>query len=94
VSRPAPRRPDHHALRLAGYTVGGVGVAALGCGVAFALLADKTARDLNQVDATGGVFDPGKDSAYHTYRNVEAISFGVGGALVATGVVLYIVGRR
>jgi tetratricopeptide (TPR) repeat protein len=94
LSRPAVRRPDHHALRLASYTLGGVGVAALGCGVAFALIADKTARDINQVDATGGVFDAGKDSAYHTYRTVEAVTFGVGGALVATGVVLYIVGRR
>jgi tetratricopeptide (TPR) repeat protein len=90
AARPAGRR----SLRIAGLTVGAVGVGLVGGGLGFALVADSNARDLNNLDRMGGVFDSAKDSAYGTDRALEAAFFAVGGAAVVTGVVLYVVGRR
>jgi tetratricopeptide (TPR) repeat protein len=94
IATAPPRRRGRPALRIAGLTVGSAGLAGLGVGIAFAVLADGSARDLNRLDRTGGPFDPAKDAAYHTDRTVEAATLAVGGAAVATGVVLYLVGRR
>jgi hypothetical protein len=92
LTPPPPR--DRRGLRIAGLTIGSVGVALIGGGIGFAFIADSNARDLNALDRAGGVFDSGKDSAYTTDRALEATFFAVGAAATATGVVLYVVGRR
>jgi hypothetical protein len=91
VRRP---RPERRPMRIAGLTLGAVGLGLVGGGVAFTVLADSNARDLTALDRMGGVFDGSKDSAYATDRVLAGVFFGVGGAAVATGIVLYVVGRR
>lgn len=90
----AAAHPHRRALRIAGITVGIAGVGLLGGGLGAAFAADSTARDLDRLDQSGGLFDPGKDSAYHLDRTLEGVCFGVGGALAATGIVLLIVSAR
>jgi tetratricopeptide (TPR) repeat protein len=92
--RLAARQRARRGLRVAGLTIGAVGLASLACGGAFAVVADQTARDLNRTDATGGVYDPGKDLAYKTDRLAEAVTLGAGASLAAVGLVVYLVGRR
>src|SRR5581483_11913598 len=87
-------RPERRPMRIAGLTLGGLGLGMLGGGVAFAVVAGSRARELAALDRMGGVFDGAKDSAYSTDRLLEGVFFGVGGAALATGIVLYIVGRR
>ncbi len=94
VSLAPPPRRDRRGLRIAGLTIGSVGVALVGAGVGMTFLADSNARDLNALDRMGGVFDAGKDSAYTLDRALEASFFAVGAAATVTGVVLYVVGRR
>jgi tetratricopeptide (TPR) repeat protein len=94
IATPPPRHRDRRGLRIAGLTVGAAGIASLGVGIGFAVLADSTARDLNRLSETGGAFDANKDAAYHTDRIVEIATLSAGGAAVATGLVLYLVGRR
>jgi hypothetical protein len=90
-SRPAPA-PEQggSGLRIAGITVGIVGVAALGGGLAFNLLANKTAKDLNK----DGGYDRDKASTRSTYGTLTWVGYGVGGACVATGALLYFLGSR
>jgi hypothetical protein len=87
-------RPERRPIRIAGLTLGAVGLGLVGGGVAFTVLADSNARDLTALDRMGGVFDGSKDSAYATDRVLAGVFFGVGGAAAATGIVLYVVGRR
>jgi hypothetical protein len=90
-SRPAPApEQEGRALRIAGITVGIVGVAALGGGLAFNLLANQMAKDLNKV----GGYDQDKASTHSTYQTLTWVGYGVGGACVATGALLYFLGSR
>jgi hypothetical protein len=81
-------------LRITGLTLGAIGLAGLGGGVTFTLLADNAARSLNALDRSGGVFDPAQDTMFRTNQTLAIGFFVGGGAVLATGVVLYIVGRR
>ncbi len=76
-----------HGLRIAGIVVGSVGLAGIGAGIAFGVyqanLHDQAFR---------GTFDQTKLNSSNTFETIEFISFGVGGAALATGIVLYIVG--
>ncbi|MGZ3442413.1 MAG: tetratricopeptide repeat protein [Polyangia bacterium] len=88
-----PQRP-RNALRIAGITVGVVGLGLVGGGVGTAVAADGVARDLSTLDHAGGVFDPAKDHEYTVDRTLSAVFFASGAALAATGAVLLIVSGR
>ena len=88
---PAKRR----SLRTAGIVVGATGVALAGAALAFGLevksLADQIEKDSNK--AGGGSYDRDTEAKRSTYATLEGISLGLAGACVATGVVLFIMGR-
>jgi tetratricopeptide (TPR) repeat protein len=89
VSAPAAVRtsaPPHHAhrgLRIAGVTIGVVGLGLVGGGIGTAVTADGLAKDLNAADQAGAVFDPAKDHAY-TLDRALSIGFLVSGCALTT----------
>jgi tetratricopeptide (TPR) repeat protein len=87
VDEAHPGRP----LRIAGIAAAGAGVAATGVAIVFGLHARSLSDDLS---APGAVYDPSRiDDGEAAERN--AIILGVaGGALIAGGVAMYILGRR
>jgi tetratricopeptide (TPR) repeat protein len=90
----APRRKPRKALRLGGIVLTVAGVGLVGGGIGTAVLANNAVHDLDQLDQSGGRFDPAKDDAYKLDRTLSGVFFGVGGALAITGVVLVIVASR
>jgi tetratricopeptide (TPR) repeat protein len=94
VHAAAPIHRPHRALRIAGITIGVVGLGLVGGGVGAAVAADDMARDLNAADAAGAAFDPSKDRAFSLDRGLSIGLFAGGAALAATGAVLLIVSAR
>ena len=87
---PLPPASPGHGKRVAGVTLASVGLVALAGGVYFGLQAQSKARD---VAGGGGVFDPQLEAdGQADDRNAQILFIG-GGALVATGVVVYMLGR-
>jgi hypothetical protein len=80
--------------KIAGLVTAGVGVAAIAVGAAFGALAAKAGDDLTKLDQSMGTFDPAKQSAGKTDQVLEAVFFGVGGAAIVAGVVVYVLGHR
>lgn len=74
-------------LRLAGVILGAVGVAAIGTGVGFAL---KTQSISSNEDKNGPT--QAQEDDRRRYETLGWISYGLGAAALATGVVLYVVG--
>jgi hypothetical protein len=92
--RLAGRRAARGAsLRVAGLTVGAVGLACAGVGVAFGVLGNGAAVSLNQLDLTHGAYDPGLDARYVVDRALEGTFLAVGAAAVIVGTTLYLTGR-
>jgi tetratricopeptide (TPR) repeat protein len=90
VATPASPPPDSAAgrgLRIAGLVTAGVGVAGVAAGIVCGLQASSLRKD-----AVNGTYDANKDSQAKTYRTLEWVGFGVGGAAVVTGAVLYVLG--
>ena len=88
---------DGGSLRIAAYAMGGVGVVGLGLGTIFGLRAKSKwsdAQDGCKPGACGAssAAQANKDSAT-TSGNVSTVAFIVGGAALATGVVLFVVSR-
>jgi hypothetical protein len=83
---PAAASPGR-ALRIAGIVCGAVGVAAIGAGVGFAL---KT-QSISSSEAKNGPTKAQEDDR-KMYETLGWVSYGVGGAALATGVVLYLLG--
>jgi hypothetical protein len=81
ITAPAPSTRPGNALRTSGIVVGSVGLASLGVAVALNLKANQLA-------------DAGDGSGQSSYKNGALICYGVGGVAVATGVVLFLLGRR
>ncbi|HEX4456862.1 MAG TPA: hypothetical protein VIA18_02780 [Polyangia bacterium] len=90
---PAPPPPGRN-LRIAGIATGAAGVGSLVVGIAFGALAESASSSLTSTSHAGGFYDPGKYSSGHTDQIVEGVTLGIGAAAVATGVVLYVLGRR
>jgi tetratricopeptide (TPR) repeat protein len=88
---PATTDDGGRPLRIAGITAAGVGVVGIGAGVLFGLHARSLSNDLS---APGALYDPQKVSDGQAANRNMIISTIVGGALVAGGVVLYIVGSN
>jgi tetratricopeptide (TPR) repeat protein len=78
-------------LRAAGIATASVGVAALIAGLIFNLKNNSMSSDME--DTPGG-YSSSKDSDRRTYETLGWLSYGLGAACVATGVVLFAVGLR
>lgn len=85
-TEPGPKKPD--PMRIAGFVVLGVGAGAVAAGGAFGGLALQRESDLNTLNT----FEGRSDAVDKGTRNALAadILFGVGGAMVVTGVVLVV----
>jgi tetratricopeptide (TPR) repeat protein len=78
--------------RVAGLVIGGAGVIGLGAGTFFALRANRAANDAESA-MTGEMWDPSIESSGRSAARNAKISFAVGGALVVTGAILFVLGR-
>jgi tetratricopeptide (TPR) repeat protein len=81
-------------MRLAGIATAAAGLALVGTGIVFGVLARQAADDLSELDRNRGVFDPAKEEAGERNQLLAGILIGTGAAAVATGVVLYVLGAR
>ena len=80
IDRSAPSAETRSMLPMTGIVVGSVGLALLATGVVLNLKANQAAND-------------GNKSSMNSYRNGSYVGYGVGGAALATGIVLFLVGR-
>lgn len=87
VPEAAPASTPGRGLRIAGIACGAVGVAALGAGVGFALKTQSISSD----EAKNGPTQAQEDDR-KKYETLGWVSYGVGAAALATGVVLYLLG--
>ena len=85
---PAPR--PGRRLRIAGIATGGAGAAALGASVFFGLRARRLADQASRADA----YDPDLDDRGESAERAMLVTAGIGAAALATGAVLYVLGRR
>jgi tetratricopeptide (TPR) repeat protein len=74
-------------LRIAGITVGALGVAGVVTGVFFGVHANSL-----HDEATSGTYDDSKYQDSETFRTLQWVSVGVGAAAIVTGGVLYYLG--
>jgi hypothetical protein len=77
-------------LRIAGIAMASVGVAALIAGVVLNLKVNSMSSDLEKPDN----FNRDTDTSRKNYKTLGWVSYGVGGACVAGGALLYYLGRR
>jgi hypothetical protein len=88
TSRPPASRG--RGLRIAGITVGAVGVASLAAAVVLNVKANGMADELNQPAG----YDRDKASERSTYATMSWVGYGVGAACLVGGAVLYYLGHR
>jgi hypothetical protein len=94
VTAPASPRPaSGSGMRLAGFITGGAGVAALVTGGIFSYLVSSAKQEAED-NASNKIYDPALQSRGKSYETAQWVCYGIGGALVATGVVLYALGAR
>jgi hypothetical protein len=86
---PEPNTSRRTAFRTAGVVTGSVGLAGIGAGAVFSALS-KSADDANT--CARGVIQctPGKANIANAYSEASTVSLAVGGALLATGVTLFV----
>ncbi len=77
-------------MRIAGLAAGTLGAVALGGGVFFGLKAKGISDELSE---PGAQYDPAKVADGESANKMMFISYGVGAALVATGAVLWVIGK-
>ena len=79
--------------RIAALSIGAAGVALLGAGLTFGVLAKRESDSVSRDSANGAKmtvpFDPDKEARGMTYETLQVVSLVVGGAGLATGIVLY-----
>ncbi len=101
-SPPAPTS-SNHGLRIGGYTALGVGVVGVALGTVFIVGAKSKGDKADEAyDACGGPSCPTADRGYvqsleddqARNKTFAAVSFGVGGAAIATGITLLILGNK
>jgi tetratricopeptide (TPR) repeat protein len=85
---------EHGHIPVIAYVAGGVGVAGIGAGVITGMLANHKYEQAEQLceDHRCPAGTPGLDAvdAFRTWRMVSSISYGVGAAGIAAGVVLWL----
>lgn len=94
--RPEPKpepEPRSRAMRIAGWTLVGVGGAALVAGIFLGTASSAAASDLEQAWERGDSWEKWRDtvSEGETYEAAAVLSWIIGGALAATGATLVIV---
>jgi tetratricopeptide (TPR) repeat protein len=97
VAAPPVAAPDLHAGRtkkIAGLTVGLVGVAAIAAGAALLALAGSASNDLTAADRAHQPFDKSKYDRGTSENLAGGVLLGVGGAAVVAGVVVGVLGLR
>jgi tetratricopeptide (TPR) repeat protein len=98
--RHAPTAADRGLGRtwlIAGLVTLGVGVGALATGVAFGLSSQSASNDIAHISATGGSWTPDAQQRFDDGRRDATIAtalYAVGGAGVAAGVVVTVLGAR
>jgi len=90
---PPPASDPGKTKRVVGLVVGGLGVVSLGGSVFFGLRARSAAKDAEGA-TMGDPWNPAIETRGETAARNGKIALGVGVALVGTGVVLYILGRK
>jgi tetratricopeptide (TPR) repeat protein len=90
---PPVERPGRNK-QIAGIAVAGAGVGLLVGGIVCAVLAKNTADSIARADASHGVYDPKQFDTLHTDQVLTGVLFGLGGAALAGGGVLFALGRR
>jgi hypothetical protein len=85
-----------HSIPILAYVAGGVGVAGVSAGVITGLLANGKHDDAERLcpESRCAAGSPGLDAvdAFRTWRMVSSVSYGVGAAGIATGVILWLTG--
>jgi tetratricopeptide (TPR) repeat protein len=87
VAQPTESAAQGRGLRIAGLVTAGVGVAAVATGIGFGLHANSL-RD----EAYTGTYNDSKLQDSKSFRTLQWVSIGIGGAAVITGGVLYYLG--
>jgi|WetSurMetagenome_2_1015567.scaffolds.fasta_scaffold531645_1 hypothetical protein len=97
LSEPTHDRPSSFNQKTAGYIVGGVGVVGVALGTVFGLRVESKNNTSNSICPTGQLCSPQDQDRYHSAvsdaksaRTLSFVSFGVGGAALATGIVLVV----
>jgi tetratricopeptide (TPR) repeat protein len=92
ITQPAPveSAQQGRGLRIAGMATAGAGVAAVVVGIVFGVHASSLHDQAYPAPPLG--YNYSKDQDSKSYRTLEWVSFGVGGAAVVTGGVLYYLG--
>ena len=86
----APANPSRPGTRAAAIVAAAIGGAALVGGVIINVKVDNMAHDLEKQ----GAYSRSKESDRKTYQTLGWVSYGVGAACLATGAVLYLLGRN
>jgi hypothetical protein len=94
VAESATAGTGGRGMRLAGILSAAGGLALVGTGIVFGVLAKQAADDLTELDRNRGIFDPAKEEAGQRDQLLAGIFAGAGAAAIATGVVLYVLGAR
>lgn len=85
---PAPRQENQGSgVRVAGIVLGSIGTAALATGLILNLKANSLASDFNKTHNSS------TQSSQSSYKTGSMLGYGVGAGLLATGVLLYFLGR-
>ena len=84
-----PASSPGRGLRIAGIIVGAVGVAGVATGIVFGLHATSLH---DEAVKSGSVYDNSKYQSAKTYKDLQWVALGVGGAAIVTGGVLYFLG--
>ena len=97
LNEPTHDRPSAFNQKTAGYIVGGVGVVGIALGTVFGLRVESKNNLSNSICPTGQLCSPQDQDRYHSSvsdaksaRTLSFVSFGVGGAALATGIVLVV----
>ena len=80
------------SLRTAGFVAGGVGVAGLALGIAFAVLSKQAGDDAYHPKS--GIYDHAADLRQTNFRNADIACFVVGGAAAVVGTTLWLLGHK
>jgi hypothetical protein len=94
VAQPQPQPEGgtpRSGLRIAGIVTATFGLAALGTGVVFNVLANNTIANM---ESTKDGYSSDKSSTHNTYVTLAWVGYGVGVACIATGAVLYGLGLK
>jgi tetratricopeptide (TPR) repeat protein len=91
--QPAASRPGR-TLTIAGAAIGAVGVAALVGGIVSSVLAQQASDKVVSTANSSGTYDPSVQQQGKTAQAAAIALYAIGGAAVATGTVLLVLGQR